>query len=849
MTIRDKILNYFHGNSSLKLLFVFDPMLFLQTEVSSVEWPAGYRYVEFDGRWFYVKYMLTHDWKEDKVILLIPGEQEPANQSARLAFPLYGEMVANMVFSEETFQSFMQLKGIPSDFAPFIEKHVAELQLSKVEKILGEYYKPGMLSIDVLQRGLLTSYLGGNKLLGWEDILVRVVCINGNESDKSKLESFNKSIKSQLDLQRVLSDKFEELSGIKYDYGKPVSIKQIVESYKYNAITQSLTVIPADEYRAYKIKSASSLQKLNSFVQFALYSPLSDKFNAAVKRLGADVKEEKIISWYGTDAEYALVTEDLCRPILETIVAAQIVSDPSGSNDRLRKLSLKLPPDSKLQQVIAYLSYVCMAYEKIQNFGTYKLKSATEYIYKYRSEFYLIDMHYRKSLESFGEISSALPIYESVHALKKNFDADYAKAVGEFNIEWLKCVNETGVGLGKMEGIRHQQNFYSDNVQGAATKMVVIISDALRYEVAAELMQELGDEKHIARLDCAMAMLPTETKYCKNAMLPQNNLKLCGDEMWVNGRPIVGMDDRTRQLQFYAEDGLCISYTDLMAKSLTERREITKRSIVYVYHDTIDSMSHDNPRKMALACRTAVDELADLIKHLHASLNVTNVILTSDHGFLYNDMPFAEKDKHHVEEETIETKSRYFLTRSSAQASAPSFGISKFVLNSVSGMDDDDVYIAVPNGSNRFYAPGGYEFAHGGATLQELIIPVIYSYIQRVDKKQKVSVKLLEPELNMVSSILKFTLIQAEAVSADIRERKVACGVYLGDALVTKEKEIVLGSADAVNFNNRVYQMTLPLETSTTAPLLELRVYDVDDRLNALIKQPVKNRTFIQQDF
>ena len=51
--------------------------------------------------------MLTHDWKDDKVILLIPGEQEPANQSARLAFPLYGEMVANMVFSEETLSSHL----------------------------------------------------------------------------------------------------------------------------------------------------------------------------------------------------------------------------------------------------------------------------------------------------------------------------------------------------------------------------------------------------------------------------------------------------------------------------------------------------------------------------------------------------------------------------------------------------------------------------------------------------------------------------------------------------------------------------------------------------------------------
>ena len=433
--------------------------------------------------------------------------------------------------------------------------------------------------------------------------------------------------------------------------------------------------------------------------------------------------------------------------------------------------------------------------------------------------------------------------------LKKRFDADYAKAVNEFNIEWIKCLNEAGGRLNNEDSIRHQQNFYSDNVQNAGMKTVVIISDALRYEVATELMQELGDEKHTAKLDCALAMLPTETKYCKNAMLPQNNLKLCGDTMWVNGKPIDSMDDRTKLLQFYVPDGLCINYRDMKSKSVEENREICKRPVVYIYHDTIDSMCHDNPQQVGLACKTAIAELKDWIKKLHATFNVTRVILTSDHGFLYNDIQFTEKDKHHVTEKAVEINSRYYLTESSADASEAGFGISKFQLCKVSGMIDTDTYVAVPNGSNRLYASGGYEFAHGGATLQELIIPVLYSSRKKVDTKQKVNVTLVDHDLKMNSSILKFTLIQAEAVSAEIRERKIVCGVYLGDKLVTKEKEVVLNSTDAVNWANRAFNITLSLETATTAPLLELRVYDVDDKMNALVKQAVKNATLIERDF
>ena len=58
-----------------------------------------------------------------------------------------------------------------------------------------------------------------------------------------------------------------------------------------------------------------------------------------------------------------------------------------------------------------------------------------------------------------------------------------------------------------------------------------------------------------------------------------------------------------------------------------------------------------------------MNELKEFIGRLHASYNVTNVILTSDHGFLLNDIDFKEKDKHPVKEDFVEKKTRYYLTR------------------------------------------------------------------------------------------------------------------------------------------------------------------------------------------
>ena len=155
----------------------------------------------------------------------------------------------------------------------------------------------------------------------------------------------------------------------------------------------------------------------------------------------------------------------------------------------------------------------------------------------------------------------------------------------------------------------------------------------------------------------------------------------------------------------------------------------------------------------------------------------------------------------------------------------------------------------MPEGTNRLAAAGGYNFAHGGATLQELIVPVIHSVLKRQDKTDKVNVVLLSNKLNMVSSRVKLTLIQSEAVSMTLIERKVVCCVFDGNTPVTDEVAVTLNSPDAENPANRMFNVTLNLKNATSSSLLQLRVWDVDAPLNPLIKETVKNNTFIEQDF
>ena len=204
---------------------------------------------------------------------------------------------------------------------------------------------------------------------------------------------------------------------------------------------------------------------------------------------------------------------------------------------------------------------------------------------------------------------------------------------------------------------------------------------------------------------------------------------------------------------------------------------------------------HDgNAKQIVNSCRDAITELKKMIPKIHASYNVTEVYITSDHGFLFNDIMFADKDKHKIEEDCLERSTRYYLTKSKDEVS----GVVKFPLNEVSGMVNvDDVMVAVPMGTNRFAAPsGGYMFTHGGAALQELIIPVITSRLERDDNKQPVGVMILDRRLSIQASRLRFKMLQTEAVSMDMKERPIRVALYYNDVPVTPVKDILLDKTD-----------------------------------------------------
>lgn len=845
--VQDRIYSYFERNPQLHVLFIFDRMEIIQTELNEVkEWADGYVYKVFDGAWFNTKYAIEKTWKDKHVVLLFPEETYPHTEEQMLHFPLLDMLKANMEYKEDDYASFMQQYNLPERFRGFIKKNIAEILSSKIRNILKGHIDSTTFSEDLVCRAFISNYLGDKKLLDWETIIVKMIILDATGEEKKRMDFWLKLAKN-IDANKLVVEKLTKTFGVSYNSNAIQKMKDVAESMKYNSITQLLDVVPGDSYKKYKISNAVVLDQINKIYEWGTHDrQLSNKFIQAMKILAADIKEEEIIRIYGIDANYFYLTEALCLPILKEIVERKLVADPENVNRKMRELTLKLPVDSGIQTIIRFVDLSALFYLQVRGLGTLKLNSPKEYVHKYTTEFYLVDMFYRQTLEAYHKlITQDNPIEDVLNAAKRQLDLEYAKIINLLNLEWLTCVEEKGA-LFTETGLRHQDGFYS-NESDPSVKQVVIISDALRYEVAMELMQKLAKEKHIASISAYQAMLPTETKFCKPALLPHHSLELVGTDMAVDGMVLTTTDQRTSHLNKYRDESICIRFEEVMNGDLASMRELFKRPLVYIFHDTIDEASHSqNPFNVIGACRTAIDQLSVLIKRLHSTWNVTNVVLTADHGFLYNDMRFEDKDKHSITDSYIEKKTRYYITESTEAIE----GIIKFPLEKVSAIKSQTpLYVGVPIGTNRLAATGGYNFAHGGASLQEMIIPVIKSQRKKIDKTEKVGVALMSHNLNMVSSRLKFQLIQSEAVTMTVVERKVVCCIYNGDDPVTQEKELTLNSTDALNLNNRVYEVILNLNKSVNTSVLQLRIYDVADRLNPLIREVVKNNTMIEQDF
>ena len=852
--LQKKIYDYFERDTELKVLFIFQNSvdMFTTAELESAEWKPGYRYVDFKSDWFTVKYHLDNDWQNDKVVIFCHQDSPLKKKSLQASFPLMDVLAANMEYHSQDYAAFMQQYGLPTNdlqLVRFVERNVISLQSDKMLRIFMPYYQDGSITHDIMVRGFISNFMGAHNILDWDSIILKVL-LYGRECESGKQRIFYVRLRACQDAQEALGKHLTDIFGVSYNDDTKEKVAHIVKVFKYNAIVQNLAPVAADNYKQTRITDSVALQHMNRILEMALSKEkTTEALTELFDELGSEVRDADIIRWYGTEANYYYLPEALCVPIIKTLLEEKIETEPAEVVNRIEELMLKHSDNSMMTAVMDYAVIVARLYEKALALGSLTLNTADEYVMRYESDYCFIDQYYRQANETYFGIDPTNELFDTVQKVKRCLDQNYSKLCNRINLEWTKCLKETG-GIGEVHLLR-QYNFYDEKIKSVQKKVAVIVSDALRYEVAQELIGELAKSRHIASLKPAIAMLPSETKYCKPSLLPHRELKLYGkgevQDMAVDDHILDTTQKRSEHLQVYRDGAVCVPFETVAEYNQEKNREIFKHPLVYIFHDVIDKTGHDgNAKQIVNSCREAINELKKMIPKIHASYNVTEVYITSDHGFLFNDIMFADKDKHKIEEDCLERSTRYYLTKSKDEVS----GVVKFPLGEVSGMVNvDDVMVAVPMGTNRFAAPsGGYMFTHGGAALQELIIPLITSRQERDDNKQPVGVMILDRRLSMQASRLRFKMLQTEAVSMDMKERQIRVALYHNDVPVTPVKDILLDKTDP-SLDNRKIQVDLTLNKNIDAKVLQLKVFDATDELNPIIKENVTNNTLIENDF
>ena len=245
-----------------------------------------------------------------------------------------------------------------------------------------------------------------------------------------------------------------------------------------------------------------------------------------------------------------------------------------------------------------------------------------------------------------------------------------------------------------------QRNFYGKYVFGSKDRVVVIISDAMRYEVGRELFDKLTDNpRSEVTIEPMLSTLPSYTRLGMSALLPHKKLELTDDgKELVDGAYCIDLASREKVLQARQPLSRCVQFDDIKNMNTKALREIfTGQQVIYVYHDQIDVRGEHAEDEVFRACEEAVEEILAFIEKIHNGVNTHHFIVTADHGFIYKRDKVQESDKIGNVSHNDIVKRRYIISQNGVQED----GVCNLGLGYLLGNDDSRI-VSFPVGTSVF---------------------------------------------------------------------------------------------------------------------------------------------------
>lgn len=781
--IADKLNTEFAGDVR-KLVFWYDDNAEFADDIDTLELEnAKVLHLAPDNQ-FYTKYFLECVDRDTNYLVYAPFAK-PAIRDNHLADTIR--------YSKEFFAdraSLLSLDlGIDERYKPVIQHYIKFFaNKDRTQK----FYD---LELETFNRSTievaLMSVLCKSKTASFEEV-VRCILTDDGLEDNKYLAEFEK-----YDLLSAFWQHIESVFG--YTDPKPTLQKFVMTCF----VTYSSRSITADMPQAWKpfisYKSGSIIAFLDNLMNSYLYADRFDEISElAYDTLGAAGQLSKLPTESLVDCCVFAGIDKLLLAWLKGRLEGEDIDAKLGGKSIPEVCALRRKMHFGKQFRSEYFVLENAFYIMASRLYT-PVTGIANNVKQYTEQDYRIDRRYRYFYLYFDRLENSAD-YERLRDLVENiYTNDY---LNNQIVNWNQNFTEAD---GKT-GLPQQLDFYSRYLRNAKERTVVIISDAMRYEVGRTLFEKIqADEKCTATISAMQSVLPSYTRFGMAALLPHKTIAVCQDlRVTVDGKPTDDLRQREAILQAAQPNSRCVQFDDIKSMKVAELREIfTGQDVVYVYHNQIDARGDkaNTENEVFAACEEAVDEIFTLIKRLTVSANTIHYIITADHGFIYKRDNLHESDKIGG---IPNAGHRFALTAENIKAD----GIMRLPLASITG-DEDARVVYFPLGSDIFKAAGsGLNYVHGGSSPQELIIPLIDVKTEKGRRDTTTAqIALVSLTSKITNLITTLDFVQTEPISNVVKETTYRLYFISSDNEKISNENIYVADKKDKDTTKRVFRM------------------------------------------
>lgn len=744
-------LNMEFAGDTRKLVFWYDDNGEFAEDMRDIELEnARVYYLEQDNQ-FYTKYFLERVDTTTNYLIYAPFPKPDVRENHLEDTLLY----SRRFFADRASLLSLDL-GIEEKYKSVIEKHI---KFFKNKERTQRFYD---LEIENFNRenilaGLLSAVCR-TRTCSFEEV-VRVMLTEGDLADNKFLEEMEK-----YDLLEDFWKLGEQYFG--YIDVKPTLEKLLVTMF----VTYTGRYLHGELPKAWKsfqsYKGGTIIAFLDSLMNNILYQ---DAYDCLSLHVETGLNAETVLQSYAPE-ELLDCDAFLCvDQILVKWLTERLLSGDIGA--KLDQLSI--PDICEKRMKMHFGGRTENEYRVIRS--AYVLATAANYqcpdnfekiIGQYQEKDWMIDQEYRRFYTAFDAMENG----DGFEALKNMVENIYTNRVLAIQLpKWNAALHEEDAFL----TLPLQRNFYNRYIKNSKERTVVIISDAMRYEVGRQLFLQMQDDpKCTAKMETMLGILPSYTRLGMAALLPHSTLSMKDDyTVLVDEKNCDNLTERQTILQMYQPDALCLQFDDIKNRKIAELREIfTGRQLLYVYHNQIDARGDkaNTEDEVFVACEEAVREIMEFIHRISTSANTYHFIVTSDHGFLYKRDKITESEKISGVSGKKAFVNRRFIVADSAVTGD---GIDCLSLGKIFGNEDAKV-VSFPVSSHVFkVSGGGQNYVHGGSSPQEMLIPVLDVKMERGHMETRpVQIALVSMVQKITNLITTMDFIQSDPVSDIIKE-------------------------------------------------------------------------------